>query len=111
WPTEKIVTVVALGAAAVSALAAGVVFKLGQDSARDDAQSRTQGINCSSPPPGNDVCSTIADLKSTYDTDRTLAVVFFAGGAALAAGAIATVALWPNEKAAPVRGSRLLPAV
>jgi hypothetical protein len=106
WPTAKIATVVGLGAAAVGAIIGGIIFKLGQDSARSDAQA----LNCS-PTSQNLDCLTLPDKKSTYDTDRTLAVIFFAGGAALAAGAIAAVALWPNEKSQPIRGSRLTPVV
>jgi hypothetical protein len=110
WPTAKIATVVGLGAGAVAAIIAGVVFKLGQDSARSDAQTLTTGIDCKQNP-GLDACGQARDKGNTYDTDRTLAVVFFAGGAALAAGAIATVALWPNEKSQPIRGSHLTPVV
>jgi hypothetical protein len=112
WPTGKIVTVASLGAAAVGAIVLGVVFKVGQDSARSDVEALTSGgLNCNAKPAPADCTTTLPDRKSTYDTDRTLAVVFFAGGAALAAGAIATIALWPNEKSQPMRGSRLTPVV
>jgi hypothetical protein len=113
WWTGKIVTVAGLGAAAVGAIVVGVVFKLGQDSAQTDAQgisTANPGLNCPANPNAS-ACSQLADKKSTYDSDRTLSVVMFAAGGALAAGAVATAFLWPNEKGAPQKGSRIVPAV
>jgi tetratricopeptide (TPR) repeat protein len=108
--TGKIATIVGLSAAAVGAIIGGVIFKLGQDSARSDAQDISSRVSCGGPAPPPD-CATLKDKGNTYDTDRTLAVIFFAGGAALAAGAIATIALWPNEKSQPIRGSHLTPVL
>ncbi len=113
WSTGKTVTVIALGAGAVGAIVGGVVFKLGQDSAQTDALAITSanpGLNCPANPNAAQ-CTALADKKSTYDSDRTLSVVMFAAGGALAAGAVATAFLWPNQNSAPQKGSRIVPAV
>ena len=113
WSTGKMVTVVGLGVGAVGAVVAGVIFQAGQSSAQSDVQALAQsnpGVSCTGPS-APAVCSKAADLKSTYDSDRTLSVVMFATGGVLAAGAVATAFLWPNEKSGPQKGSRLVPAV
>ena len=113
WSTGKTATVIALGVGAVGAIVAGVLWKIGQDSNQSDAQNITNanpGLNC----PTNQnapSCGRLNDLKSSYDSDRTLAVVGFAAGGVLAAGAVATMVLWPNEKGQPQKGSRIVPAV
>jgi tetratricopeptide (TPR) repeat protein len=113
WGTGKTVTVVALGVGAVGAVVAGVVFKLGQDSAQSDAQSISSanpGLNCPANPNAA-ACSQLSDKKSTYDSDRMLSVVMFGVGGALAASAVASAIFWPNENAQPQKGSRLVPVV
>lgn len=112
WGTGKTVTVVALGAATVGAVVAGVVFVSGAKSAQTDAQALASqsGLNC----PVNSApaaCGQISDKKSTYDSDRTLAMVSFIGAGVLGAGAVAAAVLWPNEGATPKKGSTLTPVV
>jgi hypothetical protein len=97
--TPKHITVVSLGGAAVIAVGLGIYFAIDAGSTNDSATTIRSGIG-----PGTDVCASgtnpscaqLRDLKSTYDTDKTLETVGFVAGGVLAVGAVATWFLWKD---------------
>jgi tetratricopeptide (TPR) repeat protein len=111
WPAAKIAALAAFSGASVGALALGLGYKVGQDNSRAEASAlsaRSLGVSCtgSASPPE---CAQADALKSDYDRDRTLSAVFFGAGAVCAAGALATVLLWPNGVSSLPRESRVAP--
>ena len=113
WSGAKIGTVVGLGALGVAGIVVGVVENSARSSREDDAKTAgTPPPNCPVNP-GAAACASLSSLKSSYQTDQTLAAAFIVSGGVVVAGAAAAAILWPNKpRSDPAqRGVSLTPTV
>ena len=94
--TAKVATVAGLGVVGVTGVVVGAVFLGGLGSKEDEAKGLVaqEGGTCVGKTSAN--CARVAQLKSDYDGDRTLGLVFLGAGAALTAGAAITYFVWPS---------------
>jgi hypothetical protein len=95
--TPRMITVVALGGAAVVGIAGGIFFgaEAHSDSSHADTLRTTIGAEgCSDS--SNPNCAELASTVSSANSERTTSTVFYIAGGVLAAGAVATWFLWPK---------------
>jgi hypothetical protein len=101
-PVARIVVPIALGALAVAAGVTGAAFALDSRSGRDKvdafraAQPRGFCLDAAS-----DTCARYHGLIDDEDRSATLSRVFYATGAVLAVGAVASFVFWPRTASAP----------
>ena len=105
WSTTRIVTVSALAAVAVTGGVLSLVFRGNAQDNVDEAKSKLQGRSCIGVTGPN--CTAASQLKDDRDRNVTLSTVSLIGGAAFAAGAIATAFVWP--KSVERSAARLVP--
>jgi hypothetical protein len=104
WNGRSITSLSLLGAGAVG-VGLGVVFGLqsqsearSADGIRNDVGSGGCRPNGN---PANPRCTTLSDTRDAQNRDAVLNIVFYVGGGALAAGAVAAWLLWPKAEAEP----------
>jgi hypothetical protein len=92
----RTIVAVSLGALGAGAIAAGVGFAVGADSAASDIQ-RLKRDNPSCPPsPASGGCQQLASAAQTRADDISAARVFFVTGGVLIVGGLATWLFWPR---------------
>jgi hypothetical protein len=97
-PTTRLVTVIALGGAAVIASGAGLAFGLESNSKASAASAlRQQNPSCVGVTTGG--CAQLASDTSAQQSDHTISTVLWVAGGALAAGAVGAFFLWPRAAA------------
>jgi len=106
--TDKIVTVVALGGAAVAAagIAIGFGVAAGQDSNKADSL-RQQNPNCDVPSAG---CQSLSQATSDQHNHFMISMVMWSVTGALAGGAAVTWFIYPNTKP-QAAGVRVVPTI
>jgi hypothetical protein len=110
--TPKVITVTALGGAAVVAGGLGVYFALQSQSKAStaDGYRATNPQGACLPPNPAGICQAWNDAVDSQNHYATLSNVFYVSGAVLGAGAVATWFLWPKASTSAVSGSaRLVP--
>jgi hypothetical protein len=108
--TPKVITVTALGGAAVVAGGLGVYFALqsqSKASTADGYRATNPPGACATAPPAS-ICQDWNDAVDAQNHFATASNVLYVSGAVLAAGAVATWFLWPKGNASPAAGSAQL---
>jgi hypothetical protein len=97
--TPRVITVVAVGGAAVVSLGLGVYFGLQSQSQASTARGYRQeyGASYCAALTAGAPCPAWNDAVDAQNRDATLSDVFYVAGGVLAAGAVATWLLWPRE--------------
>jgi hypothetical protein len=97
----KKITVIALGSGAAVSLGLGIAFGVISNHDKNEADMYRQGLGGCAPTAGQPLpptCTLLANAVGAQGTNATLAHVFYASGAVLAVGAVASWLLWPNAK-------------
>jgi hypothetical protein len=101
-PIARIVVPIALGALAVAAGVTGAAFALDSQSRRDDVDafraSQPRGFCLDA---ASDTCARYQTLLDDEQHSATLSKVFYATGAVLAVGAVASFVFWPRAGSPP----------
>jgi hypothetical protein len=97
----KVITVTAIGGAAVIAAGLGVVFAIRSQSDAKDANNLRGGQgDASCQPSTTGRCASLKNAVDAQSSDTSWAVGWYATAGVLAAGAVATWFLWPNARSA-----------
>ena len=97
-PTARLVTVVALGGAAVIAGGVGLAYSLASDSEANTAAALRQQIPTCAGVSTPD-CQHLASDVSAQHTDHVISTVMWIAGGTLAVGAVGAFFLWPKRPA------------
>jgi hypothetical protein len=98
YPTARLVTVIAVGGAAVLASGAGLAFGLASTDKASAANAlRQQTGSCVGVTTGN--CAQLASDTSAQQSDHIASTVMWVVGGVLAAGAVGAFFLWPRAAA------------
>ncbi len=107
YPTTRLVTVIAVGGAALIAGGAGLAFGLeSSDKATAAGTLRQQNPSCAGVTTGG--CGQLASDTSAQQSDHTVSTVLWVVSGVLAAGAVGAFFLWPKVAAGTVS---VVPAV
>ena len=94
----RIVTVIALGTAAVAAAAVGAGFEVGAANADTNAKALIGGSSSACVNNPSATCQQVGNLKNTYSSDQTAGDVLFVSAGALAVGAVVTWFVWKDHR-------------
>jgi len=108
--TERLITVIGVGTAAVVAAGAGLVLGIeSSNQASAAAALRTKGLNCAGVTSTD--CQNLASDVSAQKSDHTASTVMWVVGGVLAAGAVGAFFLWPKGSVGASGSVTVAPAV